>query len=835
MKERYNEEEVKQKAIEYFKGDELTATVWTTKYALKNFNKFVELSPENTIERIAKEIERIELKYNNPISYNEIYDTIKNFNNFIFGGSILFGVGNNYQVTSLGNCFFIHNGYDSYGSIMQIDEQMVQLMKRRGGVGITIENLRPCGSFVNNSAQTSTGAVSFADRYSNSTREVAQDGRRGALMITMSVHHIDIQDFILKKDDLTKVTGANISVKITDEFMKAVEMHDDFILNWPTTNKQPILKESIPYNNLIKLEDGSYVKKVKAKDLWDLIIKQAHKNAEPGILFWDTIIRESPADCYANEGFITLGTNPCSEIPLSPFDSCRLGSVNLYAMVDDPFTEKASFNYQRFIKTVHLSQRFMDDVITLEEEKINKIIEKIEKDKEPIEFRRVEYEMWIKIKEVLLNGRRTGLGVLGEADMLAALGYKYGTKEATTYVENIMKILAVESYKESIILAKERGCFPIWNLNKESSNPFIIRIISQLNDKEYQTYCKYGRRNIANLAIAPTGSLSMLAQTTSGIEPIFSVAHKRRRKINPSESLNKAVFQDQQGDWWEEYSVVHPKFKVWADMKGIDIINVSKEQLQEIVDSSPWAGSESHDIDYLEKIKMVGDIQKWIDHSISVTTNLPKSVTLDEVNKIYFEAWKSGCKGATIYRDGSRMGVLVNNNETKNEEFVQHNAPKRPKVLNADYYIANAKGRKFAVIVGLLDNKPYETFAFENPSINSQCKGKIIRIRKGYYDFVSDDNKYIENIHLAAELIEERSHTIFISMLLRHGAPVEYIIEVTKKVDENISSFSSAVRRILSKYIEDKVLNETCPDCGGKLIRSEGCVHCEDCPYSLCS
>jgi len=724
-------------------------------------------------------------------------------------------------------------------------------MKRRGGVGITLEHLRPATASVNNAAQSSTGATSFMDRYSHSTREVAQDGRRGALMITMHINHPDIMDFIMKKDDLTKVTGANVSVKVTDEFMTAVERDEDYLLRWPVESNQPKVFEKYTYNKLHRTEDGCYVRRVKAREIWNTIVKQAHKNAEPGVLFWDNVIKESPADMYSDLGFKTLGTNPCGEVPLSPYDSCRLGSINLYTLVDEPFTKDARIDWAELAKRAKLAQRFMDDIVDAEEEKIIQILAKIDADKEPEEIKRNEREVWAKVLKVLRNGRRTGVGVLGLGDMLAALGIKFGTPKATELAEQIHKVIAINSYRESVNLAKERGQFPIWDADKEAMNPFIRRVISEnFDNKEYESYLKYGRRNIANLSIAPTGSLAILSQTTSGIEPVFKVFYRRRRKVNPGEEGVKITFVDDNGDSWEEYNVIHYPFIEWfmkdseKDHKKFTfdqyceiLKGLPEEELNRLVSVSPWANSESHDIDYLEKVRMQVAIQKWIDHSISVTHNLPEKITVKEVNDIYFHAWKSGCKGLTIYREGSRTGVLLSKKEKEENEFKENHAPKRPRVLEADYYVATAKGIKFAVIVGLWPgtNRPYEVFAFENPPMFKNTRGKTVKVKKGQYKFINGEFE-IENINLASSMVEERTLTLAASMLLRHGAPILYVNHVITKIDENISSFSSAVRRCLSKYIVEEIDGEACPNCGDKLIMQDGCVKCvnPECGYSRC-
>ena len=825
INETFDVDQLTESAMSYFNNDSLASSVWINKYALKENGHYIEKSPKETIKRITNEIHRKELEYPNPLTFEEIHEHLDDFKNFIFGGSILFGLGNNYQISSLGNCFFIDNGADSYGGIFNIDETMAQIMKRRGGVGVSIENLRPEAAAVNNSAQSSTGAISFMDRYSDTTREVAQDGRRGALMISIDINHPDSPAFITKKDDLTQVTGANISLKITDEFMKAVEHDQDYYLSWPTQETQPRVPEQLNYNKLFKREDGTYIKKVRAKELWDSLVFQAHKNAEPGILFWDNVVRESPADCYSDLGFKTLGTNPCGEVPLSPFDSCRLGSINLSSMVSKPYQTNAKLNWELLEKTAKFAQRVMDDIVSLEEEKVLKIIEKIKADPEPNHLKRVELETWTTILDVLRKGRRTGIGVLGLGDMLAKLGIQYGSKKATNLINKIFEVIAISCYKETVQLAKERGTFPLWDYDKEANNPFINRVISNnFSNEEYQEYVKYGRRNIASLSIAPTGSLAIEARTTSGIEPVFMISSKRRKKVNPNDPEVRVDFTDDNGDTWQEYNVFHYEFINWYSIKNKlsfkeaqeYLTKLEDEELDELILTSPWSGSQSHDIDYLEKVKMQGIIQKWIDHSISVTHNLPENISLKEVNDIYFEAWKSGCKGCTIYREGSRSGVLLSNKKEENE-FHETNAPKRPKELEADYYSAKASGRDFAVVIGKWPgtNRPYEIFAFENPPSNRNTQGKIIKVKKGHYKFQNGEFE-IPELQLAADRIEQKTLCLTASMLLRHGAPIKHVNNVIKKIDDNVVSFSSVVRRYLSRYIDEEIQEERCPEYGIK-------------------
>jgi len=839
----YNVEKVKEKSLSFFRGDDLASSVWMSKYALKKDESYLELDPTDTINRMTDGIYGAEILQPNSLTREDIHEQLNGFKKFIFGGSIQFGLGNTYQVSSLGNCFFINNGADSYGGIFNTDEQMVQLMKRRGGVGITIENLRPEGSKVNNSARTSTGAVSFMNRFSESTREVAQDGRRGALMISMDINHPNSPQFLMVKDNTKNITGANISLKFTDEFMKAAKNNDEYNLHWPVQKTPPPFVDQQPLNKLLK-NGKTYSKKILAKDLWKQFIKQAHKNAEPGALFWDTVIRESPADCYADKGFNSMGVNPCGEVILSSHDSCRLASINLAEFVLNPYTKDAKLDTESLIKTAKFAQRVMDDIVTLEEGKIKTIIEKIYSDPEDMEFKQVELNLWNKVLRVLQNGRRTGIGELGLGDMLAKLGLRYGTPEATDFTEEVFKTIAVSCYKETVQLAKERGCFPIWNLEAEKNNPFIKRILENFSPQELHDYETFGRRNIGLLSIAPTGSLSIEAGVTSGVEPVFKIYYRRRKKINPNDKNTRIDFVDEVGDSWEEYNVIHPEFVNWCvvttprfTFNGAKtfLSKLLPKEFDKLISESPWAKAESHDINYHEKIKMQGRIQKWVDHAISITHNLPENVTLEEVDNIYYEAWQAGCKGCTIYREGSRSGVLLS--DTKKEEkieFTEHSAPKRPKALPAEYYTATSQGKKYAVIIGLLENKPYEIFAFENPTILENCKGKIIKMNKGCYRFESPCGN-IDNLQLSVDNITARAHTIFLSMLLRHGVGVKYIIEVSKKVDETISSFSSVCRRMLSKYVAVETSADKCPKCGGTLVREEGCEHCVECEYSRCS
>ena len=843
----YTDADLRSAGLQYFRGDILATNVWINKYALKIDGKYIEKTPDDTIRRLATEIHRIEEKHPNGMTFKEIYKHLKGFKDFIFAGSILFGLGNPIKV-SLGNCFFINNGADSYGGIFQLDEAMAQLMKRRGGVGITLEHLRPEYSAVKNSAHSSTGAVSFMERYSNTTREVAQDGRRGALMISMHVHHPDIMGFINAKNDLSKVTGANVSVKMTDEFMKAAKNDQDFYLHWPIQKKEPEVETQLPYNELYKLDDGTYVKKVKAKEIWDSIILMAHKNAEPGILFWDNIIKESPADMYADEGFETQGTNPCGEVPLSPFDSCRLGSINIFALIKKAFTKDAKMDWPKLGRMAKFAQRVMDDIVLLEEERAGEIIEKIKADPEPKDVKLNELKVWQTVLDVLKKGRRTGVGILGLGDAMAAMGIKYGSKEGTKFAEEVQKVIAVNSYRETVKLAEERGAFPIWSADKEAGNPFLVRVISnEFDNKEYEAYLEHGRRNIANISIAPTGSLAIVSQTTSSIEPVFKIFYRRRRKVNPGEKNVTINFVDDNGDSWEEYNVIHYPFIDWYHDKFAEpqadfdysyhyLKNLEEEELEKLVATSPWAGSEAHTIDYLEKINMQGAIQKWVDHSISVTHNLPEDITVQETNDIYYKGWEVGCKGITIYREGSRAGVLLTGKEKKEDDFPENHAPKRPRVLEADYYSATAKGKKYAVIIGLYKDRPYEVFAFENPPSDKNTRGKVVKLKRGHYKFINGEFE-IDNLELAAHKVEERSLTLTVSALLRHGTPITYVVRIIKKIDENITSFSSVIRRYLSRYIDtEEVDGESCPHCSDKLIPESGCIRCvnPECGYEKC-
>ncbi len=845
----FTSDEVLEKSKEYFNGDELAAKVWMSKYALKNSDGDVfEKTPKDMHIRIATEIARIEQKYPNSLSYDTIYSLLKDFKYIIPQGSPMAGIGNDFQKSSLSNCFVIGNDgkSDSYGGIMKIDQEQVQLMKRRGGVGHDLSHIRPKGSKVNNSALTSTGLAPFMERYSNSTREVAQDGRRGALMLSVSVKHPDSENFIDAKMESGKVTGANISIKLTDDFMRAIKNGENYQQQYPINSSNP-----------------SFTKEINPKKLWDKVIHNAWSSAEPGVLFWDTIINESVADCYADLGFETVSTNPCGEIPLCPYDSCRLLAINLFSYVENPFTKDASFNWNKFKQHASYAQRIMDDIIDLEIEKIDAIIEKIDADVESEEIKSVEKNLWIKIKEKAVLGRRTGVGITAEGDMLAALGLRYGTTEATDFSTNVHKNLAIEAYRTSTTLAKERGAFPIFDIKREENNPLINRIRKNAPDV-YEQMQKYGRRNISLLTIAPTGSVSICTQTTSGIEPVFMVSYKRRKKVNPNDKDVNVTFVDETGDAWEEYNVFHPKFLMWMEANGYDASiaeKMSKEELSEIIKKSPYHKATSADIDWVEKVRMQGKIQKWVDHSISVTVNLPNNVTEEIVSKVYQTAWESGCKGMTIYRDGSRDGVLITN-ETKEKEakelknFLDSNAPKRPKTLVAKVLRFQNHSEKWVSFVGLLDGKPYEIFtgkAEEGFIIPTWVEeGEIVKVReeneegiiKKRYDFKFKDKQGFNIIiqGLSRSFNKEFwNYAKLISGILRHGMPIPKVIKLIENLQfdqDLITTWKNGIVRSLKKFIPDgtKAEKEKCPSCEmeGTLAYVEGCLTCADCGYSKC-
>jgi ribonucleoside-diphosphate reductase alpha chain len=830
----YSHDEAVEASNEYFCGDELAARVWANKYALKDsFGNLYEKTPDEMHHRLAHEISRIELKYENPLPEDLIYSVLKDFKYIVPQGGPMTGIGNDYQIASLSNCFVIGNegSSDSYGGIMKIDQEQVQLMKRRGGVGHDLSHIRPQGTPVLNSALTSTGVVPFMERYSNSTREVAQDGRRGALMLSISIKHPDSEKFIDAKLESCKVTGANVSVKLTDEFMEAVESKTLFRQQYPIDSDNP-----------------KFLKDIDAVQLWSKIIHNAWKSAEPGVLFWDTIIRESVADCYADLGYATASTNPCGEIPLCPYDSCRLLAINLYGYVKDHFTEKAKFDFELFREHVGLAQRIMDDIIDLELEKIDVILEKIDTDPEEDELKLVERNLWKNIRKKSEEGRRTGIGITAEGDMLAALGLRYGSEEATNFSVEVHKTLALEVYKSSTYLAKERGSFEIYDAEREKDNPFIIRL-KEADPVMYNNMLKYGRRNIALLTIAPTGTTSLMTQTTSGIEPVFSAFYKRRRKVNPNDKDTRVTFQDEVGDSWEEFNVFHHKFLDWLKINGYDPDEVKRmrdEEIESIVAKSPYYKATANDVDWIAKVKMQGAIQKWVDHSISVTINLPADVNEELVSDLYLTAWKSGCKGATVYRDGSRNGVLV---AGKNE--IRAERPKRPKVLDCDILRFNINEDKWVAFVGLKDGRPYEIFtglADEEifPIPKTIIKGKIIKIRdedgKTRYDFqYTDKYGYKKTMGGLSHMFKPEfwNYAKLISGVLRHEMPIADVVNLVSslKLDsESINNWKNGVERALKKYIPNGTRAKgKCGECGSvNLVYEEGCLICKDCGSSKC-
>lgn len=839
----YTYEQAYDATLKYFDGDELAARVWASKYALKDsFGNLYELTPDDMHRRIAREIARIEKKYPNPLTEEAVYDLIKKFKYIVPQGSPMSGIGNDFQVGSLSNCFVIglDGAPDSYGGIIKIDEEQVQLMKRRGGVGHDLSHVRPKGSPVKNSALTSTGLVPFMERYSNSTREVAQDGRRGALMLSVSIKHPDSEAFIDAKMTEGKITGANVSVRVDDDFMNAAVKGESYLQKYPIDSENPL-----------------YKKDVDAASLWSKIIHNAWKSAEPGVLFWDTIIRESVPDCYADLGFKTISTNPCGEIPLCPYDSCRLLAINLYSYVVNPFTKDAYFDYELFKAHVAAAQRIMDDIIDLEMEKIDKIIAKIDSDPETEEVKKTELHLWEKIRSKTLKGRRTGVGTTAEGDMIAAMGLTYGTDKATEFSVNIHKTLAVSAYGSSVLLAKERGSFEIFDAEREKNNPFINRIKGAAPEV-YEDMLKYGRRNIACLTIAPTGTTSLMTQTTSGIEPVFLPVYKRRRKINPNDPDARVDFTDESGDSFEEYIVYHPKFTTWMKVNGIEVkSDYTQDELDEILKKSPYYKATSNDVDWLAKVRMQGSVQKWVDHSISVTINLPADVSESLVNDLYVEAWKSGCKGCTVYRDGSRAGVLVStkkeepkcNHYIANEEHIL----KRPIELEADVIRFQNNKEKWIAFVGLIDGRPYEIFTgladdeegiFCPKSVN---KGKIIKAfdenGNKHYDFQFINKRgYKTTIEGLSDKFNPEfwNYAKLISGVLRYGMPIDQVLKLVGSLEldsKSINTWKMGVERALKKYLPNgmKANGQTCPNCGQEtLIYQEGCLICTSCGTSKC-
>jgi len=837
----YTYDEAYRASCDYFKGDELAARVWVNKYALKDsFGNIFEKTPDDMHHRIARELARIESKYNNPMSEDAIFELLKDFKYIVPQGSPMAGIGNNYQVGSLSNCFVIglDGAPDSYGGVIKIDEEQVQLMKRRGGVGHDLSHIRPKGSPVKNSALTSTGLVPFMERYSNSTREVAQDGRRGALMLSVSIKHPDSEGFIDAKMTEGKVTGANVSVRVDDDFMKAAEANTSYEQKYPIDSENPMVSKSVDANSL-----------------WRKIVHNAWKSAEPGVLFWDTIIRESVPDCYADLGFKTISTNPCGEIPLCPYDSCRLIAINLYSYVENPFTAQACYNYDLLSRHVACAQRLMDDIIDLEMEKIDKIIEKIKSDPETDEVKNTELHLWQKIRSKTLKGRRTGVGTTAEGDMLAAMGLRYGTKEATDFSVSVHKALALAAYRSSVNMAKERGPFDIYDARREEHNPFICR----LRDADPELYAdmkQYGRRNIACLTIAPTGTTSLMTQTTSGIEPVFMPVYKRRRKVNPNDPSVHVDFVDETGDAFEEYIVYHHKFITWMQVNGIEVkTDYSQEDLDVLVAKSPYNNATANDIDWREKVKMQGAVQKWVDHSISVTINLPSDVSEDLINDLYMLAWKEGCKGCTVYRDGSRSGVLVATQSKKKEEpaIEEHHVLKRPIELEADVVRFQNNKEKWIAFVGLLNGKPYEIFtglADDDDGIfcpKSVSKGKIIKAvdenGNKRYDFQFINKRgYKTTIEGLSDKFnpEYWNYAKLISGVLRYGMPIDQVMKLVGGLELNnqsINTWKMGVERALKKYLPDgtKLNGKKCPNCGQEtLVYQEGCLICTSCGTSRC-
>ena len=860
MEKTYTYDEAFEASLEYFAGDELAARVWVNKYAMKDsYGNIYEKSPADMHWRIAMEVARIERKYKNPMSAQEIFDLLDHFRYIIPAGSPMTGIGNHFQVASLSNCFVIglDGDADSYGAIIRIDEEQVQLMKRRGGVGHDLSHLRPAGSPVKNSALTSTGLVPFMERYSNSTREVAQDGRRGALMLSVSIKHPDAEAFIDAKMTEGKVTGANVSVKIDDAFMQAAAEHKPYVQQFPINSEKPIVS-----------------KEIDASALWKKIVHNAWKSAEPGVLFWDTILRESVPDCYADLGFRTVSTNPCGEIPLCPYDSCRLLAVNLYEYVDNPFTRDAKFNFELFRDHVRKAQRIMDDIIDLELEKIELILQKIDSDPQSEEVKYSERNLWKKILRKSSMGRRTGVGITAEGDMLAALGLRYGTQEATDFAVEVQKTVCLSAYASSVQMARERGAFEMYDAKREEQNPFIQRI-READPKLYEDMVKYGRRNVACLTIAPTGTTSLMTQTTSGIEPVFLPVYKRRRKVNPNDPEAHVDFIDETGDAFEEYIVYHHKFLNWMKVCGLDTERrYTQEEIDELVEQSPYYKATANDVDWLMKVRMQGAIQRWVDHSISVTVNLPNTVDEQLVNDIYMEAWRSGCKGCTIYRDGSRSGVMISVSKKKEQKTEgeqdapeletghEHPVPecrppevveKRPDVLECDVVRFQNNKEKWVAFVGLLNGYPYEIFTGlqdDEEGImlpKSVTKGRIIKQLNPdgtkRYDFQFENKRgYKTTVEGLSEKFnpEYWNYAKLLSSVLRYRMPLDHVVRLVGQLSlnsESINTWKNGVERALKKYISDGTIarGQVCPNCGQEsLVYQEGCLICTNCGASRC-
>ena len=838
----YTYDEALAATLNYFDGDQLAAQVWVSKYALKDSDgNLYELTPDDMHHRLARELARIENKYPRPMSEEEIFDLLRKFRYVVPQGSPMAGIGNNFQVGSLSNCFVIglDGKPDSYGGIMRVDQEQVQLMKRRGGVGHDLSHLRPRGMAVKNSALTSTGLVPFMERYSNSTREVAQDGRRGALMMTVSIKHPDSEAFIDAKLTPGKVTGANVSVRIDDDFMKAVESGEPYTQKYPVDSDEPVV-----------------TKDIDAGALWQKIVANAWKSAEPGVLFWDTIRRESVPDCYADLGFETISTNPCGEIPLCPYDSCRLLAINLYSFVEKPFTPEASFNYDLLTTVVRKAQRIMDDIIDLEMEKIDLILAKIDSDPEPEEVKGPERNLWLKIKEKTLRGRRTGLGTTAEGDMIAAMGLRYGTPEATEFSVSVHRTVALAAYTESVEMAAQRGAFEVYSTEREANNPYILRL-AEADPELYKRMSTTGRRNIACLTIAPTGTTSLMTQTSSGIEPVFMPVYKRRRKVNAADPNVRVDYVDDSGDAFEEYIVYHPKFLTWMKTVGIDTDKLyTQAELDEIVSRSPYAGATANDIDWSEKVTMQGRIQKWVDHSISVTINLPADISVEAVESLYRKAWHEGCKGCTVYRDGSRSGVLVAVEKNKKKEEKHEHSPimsKRPNELEADVVRFQNNKEKWIAFVGLVDGRPYEIFtglADDEDGIfipKSVTHGKIIKaadengVKRYDFQFLNKRGHKTTIEGLSDKFNPEYwNYAKLISGVLRYGMPIDQVLKLVGGLElnsESINTWKMGVERALKKYLPNGTAagGQKCPNCGQEtLVYQEGCLICTSCGTSKC-
>jgi len=822
----YTYDEAFLESQKYFNGDELAASVFVSKYALRDeAGNILENSPTQMHRRLAKEFARIEKKYPNPLTEDEIFAYFDRFKWIIPQGSPMSAIGNPYQIQSCSNCFVIPSPEDSYGGILKADQEQAQIMKRRGGVGMDIGEIRPKGLETKNAARTTDGIGVFMERFSNTCREVAQNGRRGALMLTISSHYPEIKTFINIKRDRKKVTGANISIRLTDEFMNAVKNETDVELRWPVKSKTPKISSM-----------------VDAQSIWKDVIDAAWESAEPGILFWDTAERYTPSDIYKDFGYASISTNPCGEIILSAYDSCRLMCVNLLSFVSDPFTSKADFNYDSFEKTCFIAQRLMDDMIDIEIEQIDKILAKIESDPESEDSKYTEKNLWNKIREACVNGRRTGLGITALGDALAALGIRYGTKESVVVTEKIYKTLAIGSYRSSCMMAKERGTFPVFNANLEKGHPFLQRIWDAAPDV-YELYLKYGRRNIANTTTAPTGSVSTLTQTTSGIEPAYMIFYKRRKKINPGDTSNPRVdYVDELGDKWQEFPVFHHHFKTWMDTNGHVFDEGMTKEIQKAEDisffkQSPYYKATSNDVDWVVSVDIQAAAQKWICHAISKTCNVPNDCPKEVVAQVYMRAWEQGCKGFTVYRDGCREGVLISNAAKKKDTIQKTNAPKRPKALECDIHHTKSRGEDFFVIVGLYEGHPYEVFAGKNGCITHAKKGKLIKHKRGHYVLEAEDGTKVENL---CDLLTDEQAVItrLLSLSMRHGSDIAYIVDQLEKSPGDMTNFGKAMARVLKKYVADgtKVTGHACESCGSAdIVRQEGCLTCKNCGNSKCS